>query len=70
MVHAALKNGSILLYVKNNCPRKIINIFEFCTCGIIPLEKIMQNPGTGIQKQLEVQSNGEGIQPGYFVCRI
>lgn len=63
-VHAGLKSGSVLLYIKNNLPRKIINICLILFLWNHTTGKIMQNPETGIQKQLQVKKSGGGPGPG------
>lgn len=63
MAHAGFKSGSVLLYVKNNLPRKIINIFLILYLWNHTTGKIMQNPGTGIQNPLQVQNSEGGTQP-------
>lgn len=63
VVHTGLKSGSVLLYVKNNLPKKIINIFLILYSWNHTTGKIIQNPGTGIQNQLQVQNSGGGTWP-------
>lgn len=65
-----LKEAQLYNMLKKIFQGKIINAFLILSLWNYSIGKNYVTPWTGIQKQLPIQSSGEGTQPGCFICGI